>query len=342
MNILHILKKGFTNPKNRTLFIILVGILFIMLILLPGKFFTAANLGSMASQFPEFGFLALAMMLAMITGGIDLSIVSIANFTGVIAALILTKVTGLPTSLTIIIAIVATVSIAALCGLMNGLLIAKIGVPPILATLGTQGLFMGLAIVVTKGYSISGFPEFFLTIGNSSFLGLPISFILFVLASIAVHIILTRTRQGFKMFMIGSSPVVSRFSGVNNTKVLIRTYMITAILAGIAAVIMASRANSMRPGYGTAYILQAILVVVLGGIDPDGGFGNIPGVVMAIFILQITQSGFNILAFSPFFRKFIWGFALLFVMTLNFTIHKYNEKKLIKLKINSPSTAQGE
>ena len=318
------------NPKNRTLVIILGIALMIMVFSMPGKFFTASNFQSMASQFPEFGILALAMMLAMITGGIDLSVVSVANFTGVLSAIILTRVEGLPTGAAILSAIVVTVVASALCGLCNGVLIALVGVPPILATLGTQGLFMGVSIVITKGYSISGFPEAYMAIGNGNVLGgVPISFLLFILAAVCVHLLLTRTRQGFNMFMIGSSPVVSKFSGVDNTKVLMKTYVITAVLAGISSVIMTSRANSMRPGYGTAYILEAILVAVLGGVDPDGGFGNVPGLVMAVLILQVTQSGLNILAFSPFFKKFIWGFALLAVMVINYLVQVNSSKKRV-------------
>ena len=99
--------------------------------------------------------------------------------------------------------------------------------------------------------------------------------------------------------------------------------------------IMISRVNSMRPGYGTAYLLQAILVVVLGGTDPDGGFGNVPGLVMGIVILQITQSGLNILSFSPFFKKFMWGLLLLLIMVLNFLVHKYSERRRILNMINN-------
>ncbi|MCF7940591.1 MAG: ABC transporter permease [Spirochaetia bacterium] len=326
----------FKNPKNKTLFIIMMAIVLVMALAMPSKFLTSINIQSMASQFPEFGFLALAMMLAMITGGIDLSVVAVANLTGVAAAKILSASVenGTPAGTAMVMAVLAILVVSALAGLANGSLIAFLGVPPILATLGTQGLFMGLSIVLTKGHSISGFPEEFMVIGNGNFLGIPISFILFLAAAYLVSVLLNKTQQGFNMFMIGSSPVVSKFSGVNNTKVLIKTYMLTALLAGLASVIMISRANSMRPGYGTAYLLQAILVVVLGGVDPDGGFGNIPGVIMAIFILQITQSGLNILAFSPFFKKFMWGFALLLVMVLNYLLQNRSSRRKIRLMSN--------
>src|SRR5690554_7012075 len=142
-----LLQFKFKEPKNKFLFIIMMGTILIMFALLPEVFLSSTNLKSMASQFPEFGFLALAMMLAMITGGIDLSVVATANFTGVIAALILTKgpAAGMNPMLSIVLAIAATIVAALPVGLINGFLIAYIGVPPILATLGTQGLFLGIA-----------------------------------------------------------------------------------------------------------------------------------------------------------------------------------------------------
>lgn len=334
------MKINIKSSKNLTLFIIMMVVFIVLSIAIPSKFLTGINLQSMASQFPEFGLLALAMMMAMITGGIDLSVVSVSNFTGVIAALILSGSvdSSTPAGLAILFAVLAVVAVSVVCGLVNGLLIAIIGVPPILATLGTQGLFLGLAIVITQGHSVSGFPEAFMGLGSDNIFGIPVPFIIFLIVALIVSVLLNRTRQGFSMYMVGSNPTVAKFSGVNNTKVLINTYILTAVLAGLASLIMISRANSMRPGYGTAYLLQAILVAVLGGTDPDGGFGSVKGLVMGIIILQITQSGLNILAFSPFFKKFIWGFALLAIMVINFLLHKYNERKRV-IEMNKLKTA---
>ena len=318
--------------QNIALFAMLVVIAVALSIALPNKFLTVINLQSMASQFPEFGLLALAMVLAMITGGIDLSIVATANLCGVVAAYILSNSMG--TALTpvfaIPLAVFAVLVVSIICGLINGLLIARMNVPPILATLGTQGLFMGTAIVITGGHSISTFPDEFSFVGNANVLAIPVPFIIFVIAAIFVGVILNKSRQGFNMTMIGANFSVSKFSGVNNARVLIKTYVIVAILAGIASLIMISRANSMRPGYGEAYLLSTILVAVLGGTDPDGGFGNLWGVIMGIFILQLTQSGLNILSVSPFFTRFVWGAALLLMLVINFYLPKYKERKHLR------------
>jgi simple sugar transport system permease protein len=336
-------KKTFTGPlntllsgqaKNITLFILLVVLLVLFSALRPGRFPTVRNFRSMLAQFPEFGLLTVAMMLSMVVGGIDLSVVAVANLCGVLAAIILSAghAAGvLPGGTLVCLAVIAVLGAAAVCGTVNGLLIALAGVPPILATLGTQGLLMGLAIIFTKGHGITGFPPEVDFIGNGFIAGIPAPFLIFAVMIAVVAFILRRTRLGFTMYMFGSNPVVARYSGVNNTTVLIRTYMLTGILAGISSLIMISRTNSMRPGYGTDYLLQAILVAVLGGTDPKGGVASLVGIVMGIMILQFTQSGLNIMAFSAFMKKFIWGLALLLIMVINFLIAKYNERKRIRL-----------
>jgi len=308
-----------------------------MSIFIPDKFLTVINFQSMASQIPEFGLLALAMMIAMMTGGIDLSVVSITNLTGVIAAIILTKLVspqmggGLVT-LIIILAILAAIISSLVCGLLNGVLIAYVGVPPILATLGTMGLFLGIAIVITEGHGITGFPDEFLFIGSGTIWIIPVPLIIFIACALIVALVLNKTSLGLSIQMLGSNQVASWFAGINNNSILVKTYMTTGLLAGISSVIMISRVNSMRPGYGYAYLLAAILVIVLGGVNPNGGFGTVTGVVIGVIILQLLQSGFNILAFSPFFKKFMWGVILLLVMVVNFIISKYQQRSR-KLKI---------
>lgn len=325
--------------KTIVLFTMMVGIIIMMSIFIPDKFLTVINFQSMASQIPEFGLLALAMMIAMMTGGIDLSVVSITNLTGVIAAIILTKLVspqmggGLIT-LIIILAILAAIISSLVCGLLNGVLIAYVGVPPILATLGTMGLFLGIAIVITEGHGITGFPDEFLFIGSGTIWIIPVPLIIFIACALIVALVLNKTSLGLSIQMLGSNPVASWFAGINNNSILIKTYMMTGLLAGISSVIMISRVNSMRPGYGYAYLLAAILVIVLGGVNPNGGFGTVTGVVIGVIILQLLQSGFNILAFSPFFKKFMWGVILLLVMVVNFIISKYQQRSR-KLKIRT-------
>lgn len=309
----------------------MIVLILIMSAALPNKFLRLINFQSMASQIPEYGLLSIAMMIALITGGIDLSVVSITNLTGVVAALILKnlitpEMPGMQAFFMMALAVISAIALSVVCGFINGIVVTKVGVPAILATLGTQGLFLGIAVIITKGYGISSFPEKFLLIGSGKLGVIPIPFIIFIFVVLMIYGFLNKTKLGLSMYMVGSNPMVSRFAGIKNDDVLIKTYMITGLLSGISSVIMISRVNSMRPGYGYAYLLQAILVAILGGVDPSGGFGSVIGVVMAIIILQVLQSGFNILSFSPFFKKFIWGLMLLVVMVINFFVEKYQQR----------------
>ncbi|MFP4611852.1 MAG: ABC transporter permease [Spirochaetaceae bacterium] len=308
------------KANNLILFIIFLGLVVVMGVFLPNRFLTAGNFQSMMRQFPEYGLLALAIMLAMITGGIDLSIVGITSLTGVVAAQVLVQhaESALPSQLFLILAIAAAFGVAILCGILNGVLITIANVPALIATLGTNGLFLGIAIVITEGHGIRGFPHEILLISNTQFLKIPTPFIIFALVALLIGLLLNRTRLGMHMTMLGSSPEASQFSGINNTLVLIKTHVIIAVMASISAIIIISRVNSMRPGYGEAYLLLAILIALLGGTNPNGGFGTALGVTLGIASLQVLTSGLNILNFTPFFRKFFYGVLLLAVMVLHY------------------------
>ncbi|MBN1834415.1 MAG: ABC transporter permease [Spirochaetales bacterium] len=331
-------RKIFANVDTKlwTLAIIMVGVIVVLTLVLPGDFLTLRNFQSMAYQFPEFGLLALAMTIAMITGGIDLSVIATANLTGIVAALVMTSLKtaqgggGAPDSLLIVLAAVGlALALAALCGLVNGALIALVGVPPILATLGTMIFYSGVGMAVTKGIGVVGFPESFLTIGAGKLWLFPIPLLIFVAAAVVVSVLLNRSTFGLKLYLVGANPTAALFSGINNNLVIIKTYVITGILAGVSSMIMISRFNSAKVGYGDTYLLQAILVAVLGGIDPYGGSGKVTGVVMGIVILQVLQNAFTLFGFTPYAKGFIWGLMLILVMIINFVTSRHQERSKI-------------
>jgi len=324
--------------NNLTLLAIFLVVTVMMSVFMPSQFMTLRNFQSMGLQFPEYGLLSLANMLAMITGGIDLSVVSIASLSGVVSASFLSQYQGLgmPVGSVIVLGILIALAVSILCGLLNGVIIAYARVPAIIATLGTQGLFLGISIIITKGHGIGGFPPAFLFIGNGSILGMPTQFVIFVVVALLVGLLLNRTPQGFSMMMYGSSPQVSRFSGVSNEMVLIKTYLLTGVLSGVASLIIISGVNSIRPGYGADYLLLSILIAILGGTDPVGGFGTVLGLTLAIFIMQVLQSGLNILGFSPFMKKFIWGLLLLLVMVIHYYRRIYAQRRVVR-KSASPA-----
>jgi simple sugar transport system permease protein len=305
------------------LLLISVAVFVTMTALNPGRFLTVLNVDSMANQFPELGILTLGVMLAMITGGIDLSVVGIANLAGIFVAFVFTKLMPPGASGAVLVAYMTlALTVAAVTGLaagaVNSFLVAVVGIPPILATLGTMQMFTGAAIVLTKGYAVVGYPEAFLAIGSERLWIFPIPFLVFLACAVAMSVLLSRTSFGLSLYVIGTNLKAAVFAGIETRKALFKSYLLTGLLSGIAGVVMISRTNSAKADYGESYVLQAVLVSVLGGVNPAGGFGTVLGVTIAVLSLQFLSSGFNMLRFSNFAKEFTWGVFLLAIMTLNY------------------------
>ncbi len=310
-------------PEFR-LAIIAIVVFALMGILSPERFLSEQNLTSMAFQFPEFAILALAITLVMMTGGIDLSVVGIANLSAVVAALILTEFAGpdLPMQASILwlgFALGASLLIGAIVGLLNGTLVAFLGLPPILATLGSGLVFTGFAIALTGGSAVMGFPEVVAWIGNSQVLGLPTPLLIFILLAVALHFLMTRTAFGIRISMFGTNPLAALYAAVDVKGILLKVYMLSGLFASVAGMVIMSRANSAKADYGSSYLLLSVLIAVLGGVNPYGGYGRVVGVVLAVLSMQFLSSGLNMLQVSNFARELIWGALLLFVMTTNTT-----------------------
>ncbi|WP_020611175.1 ABC transporter permease [Sediminispirochaeta bajacaliforniensis] len=319
------------RKELRVLTIIMVLSFVFMTVLNPRDFLRAGNFQGMAFQLPELGVLSLAMMIVMLTGGINLSIIATADLAGIVAAMILTipKFGGVQApGWLVMVALLGAIAAALLVGLLNGVLIAYIGVAPILTTLGTMTLVNGITIVLTKGYVISGFPPAVRFIGNGMLLGIPFPLLLFGMLAVIMAIFLNRTPTGFNIYMYGSNDVATHFYGGNNAGIILRTYLVSGLLSGFAALIMISRFNSAKAGYGASYLLVTILAAVLGGVSSEGGFGRVSGLILSLVTLQIISSGLNLLRVSSFMTIAIWGFVMILVMVVNYYSDKRRERLL--------------
>jgi simple sugar transport system permease protein len=225
--------------------------------------------------------------------------------------------TGAPWVAAIVLAILAGFALAVLIGLVTGYLIAYVGVSPILATLGMMTALKGVAIGLSRGNIVSGFPEPVVFIGNGAVAGIPMPLLVFIACAVPVSILLTRAPFGLSILMTGSNERATHYSGVNTQLVLVKIYVLSSVLACVAGVIMMSRFNSANASYGESYLLVTVLACVLGGIDPYGGFGRASGLVLALIILQIISSAFNLLGLSPFFALAVWGLILLATSALS-------------------------
>lgn len=308
------------------LLIAVILIFVVMSIARPDAFLTVRNLQSMAFQASEIGILSVAMMIAMLSGGIDLSVVSTANLAGIIAGTVLSAMvtpdsSGGQIALAITLAVAAAATVGFLAGTFNGILIAFFGMAPILATLGTMLMYKGIGTVITGGTTIFGIAQTQF-IGNGEVLRIPFPFLLFLAIAIIFAIVLERSRFGHRLYMIGTNPTAARFSGINNERVLLTSYIFAGVLAALAGVVILGRTNAANVDFGASYTLLAILVAVLGDVDPYGGSGTVIGVILSLVALQFLSTGLNMLLFrssgANFFKEFAWGALLLIVLVVNY------------------------
>ena len=260
----------------------------------------------------------------MISGGIDLSTVYIANLCGIVAGLTMNE-----SGFSIVVAIIVALIVGAACGIFNGFLVSVLKIPAMLATLGTYQLYMGIAIVASKGSTVSGVPTVYSSFAYMTVAGIPMPFIVFILMIVVISFIMGKTKFGKRVHLVGTNEKASKFAGINNVSVLIRAYMLSGIVSAVAGLLSLSRINSAKADFGSSYTMQTILISVLGGINPDGGFGSIPGVAIAVLILQMLSSYLNMFpSISNYYRDLIWGVALIAVLIMNFTIEKRRMAKL--------------
>ncbi|MGQ3214150.1 MAG: ABC transporter permease [Shinella sp.] len=281
-----------------------------------GSFLSIFNLQSMASQVPEIGLLAIGVMLAMCAGngGIDLSGIALANLSGVLSAVIVSSFLSVNDSGTAFsLAFIAGAILTGLAGgVINGLLISRLNITPILCTLGTQMAFMGLAVVVSGGKAVMvGSPALLSSIGNDMLFQIPISFLLFVVVAGVVAALLKFTPYGLWLMLMGTNPKAAVYAGFPKNGVLVATYAISGMLSGLVGIIIAARNVNVKYDYGSTYLLIAILIAVMAGVKPEGGYGRVICVVLSAIALQLMSSLLNFGGLSNFVRDFAWGLLLL-------------------------------
>lgn len=287
-------------------------------------FFTVANLDSMAFQLPVLGLLTLAMLAPILAGGLNLAITFTANISGLTLAWILHQNGGVDAGpVAFVLGSFAAILVGALSGMIMGLVIAYIGAHPILVSLAMMIFLRGLGEFLTRGGDISGFPEFIQPLGHGYLLGIPIPLYVFLFAAFVWHILLSRTRHGFAVYMLGSNIEATRYSGVHTKRTLTLIYTLSGAMCAIAGILMMARFNSVRVGHGEALLLVTVLACFLGGIDPFGGFGRVLPVVLALVILQILSSGLNLIGASQHLSTAVWGLFLIVVMIVRWIWHRF-------------------
>ena len=253
------------------------------------NFGTADNIANIVRQSVEIGLLALVMTPIILTAGIDLSVGSLMGLCAVVFGM-LWKDAGVAPWLAAIGAIVA----GALGGSVNAALITRLGLPPLIVTLGTFSLFRGLAEAFTGGTkAFTGFPESFLALGNSFFLGVPVQAWIFAFIAIGVWVLVHRTTYGRAFRALGFAPEGARYAGIPVERRVALAYILAGAVAGLAAVIFVSRSTEARANAGVGYELAAITAVVLGGTSIFGGVGTIHGTLLGVAAVAVLANGLS-------------------------------------------------
>ena len=310
------------DPTITLLVLLIAAAVIIFSLLTPSRFLSGDTVRAMAFQMPELGILSLAMMVPLISGGLNLAIIATANLSALVMAAILTHLIQ-PSSPPLVVvevfvlALLAGMMTTLVIGFLTGIIVAFFGVHPILVTLGTMTLVKGISVLTTSGTVIGGFPPAILFLGNGTLLGIPVSMILFLLCASVVAVLLTHAPFGVSVRLIGSNERATRYSGVATEWMLVGVYVFSSLLCWVAALVMMARFNSASAGYAESYLLVTILAAVLGGVDPFGGFGRVLGLFLSLILLQAISTGFNLLGFSQHLTSAIWGATMILAILLS-------------------------
>ena len=298
-----------------------LAVLVLVFSLTSDAFFSVGNGMSVALQVTSIGFLGIAATCVIITGGIDLSSGSVLALSGVTAALMVKA--GMPVA----VGMGGGIVVGAVCGLINGLCITRLKLPPFIATLGMMLIARGVALQITGARAISGLGETFGELGNGTlfrierdtggpfpdvvFAGIPYPVALMFVIAVAVAVMLKRTVFGRHTYAVGSNAEAARLSGVNVNRVTLMAYVISGLLSGLTGCVLMSRLVTGQPNEGVMYELDAIASAVIGGTSLAGGIGSISGTVIGAFVIGILRNGLNMNGVSSFVQQIIIGLVIL-------------------------------
>lgn len=277
-------------------------VIFVALSIGAPSFLTADNLFNLGSQTSVNAVMAVGVTLVIITGGIDLSVGSVAALSGVVGVLLMADFGFNP-----LLGIVGGIVVGTLAGLVNGLLVSVVGLPPFIATLGMLSVGRGLVLIATGAVAVFGAPESFRLLGQGVVAAIPIPIILIAVVAIAGHLVLTRTRLGRYSYVMGSNREAARLSGVPVKKHLTSVYVVSGALAGLAGMIAASRINSGQPNFGEGLELDVIAAVVIGGASLFGGRGTVLGSLIGAFLVAVIRNGAIHLEINTFYQNVLIG-----------------------------------
>lgn len=305
------------NTWERVLLALLALLLLVFGFAQPG-FMTPDALADSTFNFSEKGILALALALLIIAGEIDLSIAAILALCSLAMGYAMKAGAG-PLGMTL-----AAFVTGGVAGAVNGVLVTRYKLPSIVVTIGTLSLYRGLAMVALGDQAISGYPEVFSTLGNSyvgevvgvPWLIIPIEFAILLISAVMVGVVLHRTVPGRRLYAIGANPIAARFSGIEVDRYRMALFVFAGLMAALAAVMLTGRIGSTRPNIAMGWELDAITMVILGGVAIEGGRGSIVGTMLAVLLLGLFTFAMGMANVTGIVMSMVIGALLIVSMVL--------------------------
>jgi len=302
--------------------------------LLEPRFLSSINLFNVMRQVSITGLLAIGMTFVILTAGIDLSVGSLLAFAGLVAAAVAKG--GMQDRFTVgeggvgygwELAALAAILVGVVGGLIQGVSITRLKVPPFVVTLGGMSVFRGAALLFAAGGPISGFEHDFTWWGQGKIGPVPVPVIIFLVFGLIAHIVLRYTRYGRQIYAVGGNPEAARLSGLNVTWIICSVYVIMGFFAGLGSFVLAARLNSAEAVAGTGYELTVIASVVIGGTSLFGGVGTIFGTIVGSFLIGVLLNGLVIMNVSSYIQQIIIGVIIVLAVAFD-TFAKSRRKRV--------------
>lgn len=272
------------------------------------QFFSVPNLINIALSIAITGILAVGMTMVILTGGIDLSVGSVAALAGVVAAMVTAR--GGDTG-AVVLGGGAALAVGVAAGAFNGLVIAQFRVPPFVTTLAMLTICRGLVFTITGGRSVGNLPASFGFLGVHRVLGVPVPVIIMLVVFAVGWLLLTRTIFGRYVYALGGNPRAAFHAGVNTKLFIFLPYVLNGLLVGLAGLVLASRLGAGVPNAGLQYELDVIAATVVGGTSLTGGRGSVIGTLWGAVFIGVLNNGLNLAAVDPYMQRIALGVVLL-------------------------------
>ena len=287
------------NGRNMGLVAALLAWLIVLAIFSP-KYMNLDNFIVVGLQVSYVGIASIGMAFLIISGNVDLSIGSLFGLCAATAAILSLYIDP-------VLALLAGILLSGILGLINGALVWRIRISPIIITLGSLTILYGVVLLMTGGYTVRGVPKAFGWIGQAHFLGVPTPVWMLIVMAVLAHFILHTTTLGRHLFAIGGNREASEASGLNVRRLVLGVFAVNGLIVGLSGVLAASRFGTAAPSFGVGYELNVITAVILGGVAFTGGEGNIIGVMLAVILLGVIDSGLVSLGVDPHYTQVVKG-----------------------------------